>query len=793
MNLKKYTKAELISKIKENSNNPNSNLMTILLSIKSFLLKITLIAVIIKVFKKFSIFNRIWRIFNTILFSIFGISLIDFYEIEILSNIIHKIMDIFSNFYLSTFGLFKKVDVPIKEFPSRSGRLNPSQSNTKGIDENNRIIERYTKIIHNDNEIIPEENESFYKNKYIILAALLLLSGVTWYFWDDIRPAGTSILTWLNVLKSRSNNNPDGNTPGTPKVNIPESVVDPVDLIPGTHKSTLQTLKDKLLSRFYKDKSTSGTPSPDIELVKGSPSLKDLQNMKLDLHPTGDFINKSTENLNSITKFIDDFDSKSLEGTPDANLLLYNYLRGELFFLYTAYTAYYNDWIKNDPINNTINKFVSLENEVIKATDGDSYRKESNIQDNQSETYNEVALATANEQDIWSDKAMSPKPLSPLIISDDKSITEQQAKMLFKAASHKSSKEEIHAATGIPVNTDSDDSINQMNQYFTDNPIESKAEFIQGSSKDINIPKENPINETLKNADISEETRTSWLDSLKNLRSKLKKEDETPEIRVSPPKATVEEIHEDDNDLSDLLPHIKATTSSDLMKEVNASQIPTSDNKKPKFSNLPEDWANSLKGIDSQRKEYGTPVISKVGLQTPVEEQIKTSPLIHKPSISNLLEDTMNLFDEDPTGIDESDDYLEQSYPAEIENSKSQEPDIKLSDINWREEIKYNIQRGEPQDRFIEFDFGKHFDKITKVFIILNDGSSQYFNPHQNKATVQMIKWDNFASTNPNSKVLDLFKIFIIDSNAKSCELYSNPDVKILDCYKTNSNRFSKK
>jgi sensor domain CHASE-containing protein len=104
---------------------------------------------------------------------------------------------------------------------------------------------------------------------------------------------------------------------------------------------------------------------------------------------------------------------------------------------------------------------------------------------------------------------MSPKPLSPLIISDDKSITEQQAKMLFKAASHKSSKEEIHAATGIPVNTDSDDSINQMGQFFTDKPIESKAEFIQGSSKDINIPKENPINETLKNADISEETRTS--------------------------------------------------------------------------------------------------------------------------------------------------------------------------------------------------------------------------------------------------------------------------------------------
>jgi hypothetical protein len=102
---------------------------------------------------------------------------------------------------------------------------------------------------------------------------------------------------------------------------------------------------------------------------------------------------------------------------------------------------------------------------------------------------------------------MSPKPLSPLIISDDKSITEQQAKMLFKAASHKSSKEEIHAATGVPANTDSDDSINQMDHFFTNEPKEIKAEFVQGSSKDIN--QEVKMSDALKNADISEETRTS--------------------------------------------------------------------------------------------------------------------------------------------------------------------------------------------------------------------------------------------------------------------------------------------
>jgi hypothetical protein len=82
--------------------------MTILLSLKSILLKFTLIAAIFKLFKRFSIFNRIWGIFNTIIISIFGIYLIDFYEIEVLSNIIHKLMDIFSNFYESLTGLFSK-------------------------------------------------------------------------------------------------------------------------------------------------------------------------------------------------------------------------------------------------------------------------------------------------------------------------------------------------------------------------------------------------------------------------------------------------------------------------------------------------------------------------------------------------------------------------------------------------------------------------------------------------------------------------------------------------------------
>jgi hypothetical protein len=66
MNLKKFTKAELISKIngiksKNNDSNPTlfSSLMNFLLVFKTFLLKFTLIALIIRVFKKYSIFRKL--------------------------------------------------------------------------------------------------------------------------------------------------------------------------------------------------------------------------------------------------------------------------------------------------------------------------------------------------------------------------------------------------------------------------------------------------------------------------------------------------------------------------------------------------------------------------------------------------------------------------------------------------------------------------------------------------------------------------------------------------------------
>src|SRR6266702_4022943 len=191
MNLKKYTKAELISKIyglKQNNNNPTffSKTLGFILLFKSFILKFTLIAIIVKIFKKYSIIRKFRSLITSILFSIFGISLIDIYEIDMLSKFIHQILDLFSNFYLNILKLFcEKV-----ESPSKIETLRSIQQTTTGVqtsnDESNRIIERFKQIVNKKEEIVTdiltEEEIPLYRNKYIIIAGILILSGLGYYF-----------------------------------------------------------------------------------------------------------------------------------------------------------------------------------------------------------------------------------------------------------------------------------------------------------------------------------------------------------------------------------------------------------------------------------------------------------------------------------------------------------------------------------------------------------------------------------------------------------------------------------
>jgi hypothetical protein len=100
----------------------------------------------------------------------------------------HNILDIFSKFHENILELFGiKVEIP-ENTTSRIQSMNGIQSEASRIqtsnDQSSRIIERFSKIINNQPEEVPEkiiqeENTPLYKNKYVIIDGLLILSGLT--------------------------------------------------------------------------------------------------------------------------------------------------------------------------------------------------------------------------------------------------------------------------------------------------------------------------------------------------------------------------------------------------------------------------------------------------------------------------------------------------------------------------------------------------------------------------------------------------------------------------------------
>jgi hypothetical protein len=141
MNLNKFTKAELISKIKNIKNNPEnqSKLFTYLLIIKSFIVKFTLLAFIIKFFKKYSLIRRIYLIINTIVMSIFGISMLDFYGLSFISVFLAEISSITGNIinYLSNTKFYSYLagllTTKVVETPTKIESMNRIDSSTTKV------------------------------------------------------------------------------------------------------------------------------------------------------------------------------------------------------------------------------------------------------------------------------------------------------------------------------------------------------------------------------------------------------------------------------------------------------------------------------------------------------------------------------------------------------------------------------------------------------------------------------------------------------------------------------------
>lgn len=89
-NLNKFSKAELITKLKNNldQNQKQSKInkfIDLIFTFKSIILKITLITFIIRWIKKYSLIAKLWHLFSIIGSSLLGLSMIDIYVLDLIN------------------------------------------------------------------------------------------------------------------------------------------------------------------------------------------------------------------------------------------------------------------------------------------------------------------------------------------------------------------------------------------------------------------------------------------------------------------------------------------------------------------------------------------------------------------------------------------------------------------------------------------------------------------------------------------------------------------------------------
>jgi len=276
-NLNKFTKAELINKYTKLENN-NSNqsqsqskfqsilkIIDKILLFKSLILKITLITLLIKWIKKYSLVKKLWHVFSIIGNALLGFTLIDIYSWDVIS----WIKD--TSIYKWYADLFYKTDIisnKKEDIPSRMSEINQnSNENQTNSQRSSRIIEWINRdsektkvddleVLNQEelNSIVEKTDNSNYKN-YFILGSILIISGIVWYYWSDIRPAagdaGNTIIEKIRSFRSWFNNDSNNiinNNPGNNQMDIQTNVNNnnEIQLSDNTQPPTYnQTLKNK--------------------------------------------------------------------------------------------------------------------------------------------------------------------------------------------------------------------------------------------------------------------------------------------------------------------------------------------------------------------------------------------------------------------------------------------------------------------------------------------------------------------------------------------------------------------
>jgi hypothetical protein len=299
MNLKKYTKADLISKVENLQNKMNSKstrtnskflinqikiyfsqTWDLILTFKNLLFKLTLISLIIQTFKRFTLFRKLWLIINSIIMAIFGISLYDNGLFNFFSNFITEfrfitwgVIDYLTNtnFYQYLSNLFGKNEIAqtkdainqvkkeiIKEAKNeivseinQGGKLTERElkpyNKSKFVD----LIKPGPKITWIESEV---EDVNYYK--YILIATGVVIVGTLgWYYSDEIKTGFTGAIDW--ILSFRSGGTID---PGNSSNSSSTATVTNIPIASPSNSSNIE-----LIDKTDKGKARAVMTSPSLE------------------------------------------------------------------------------------------------------------------------------------------------------------------------------------------------------------------------------------------------------------------------------------------------------------------------------------------------------------------------------------------------------------------------------------------------------------------------------------------------------------------------------------------------
>jgi hypothetical protein len=854
MNLNKLTKAELMLKFKKlqeaTQSSKNTGIIAKLLLFKSLILKITIIAILIKTFKRYSILRKIWTVINTIIVSIFGISFMDIYGINIFSNILDTLRSTYVYSWFMAFFDSKQIE----EIPSRMRTINQTST---GNEKGSGMIEGFKKLVIKEEIKIEEDDTPIYKNKWVLIAIILMLSGLTWwYFGDEIKPflfptdGGPRFRRHKRFFYNEETKKME-EIKGLPNVPTQD---------PSVERSWWNTIKDFFdISKWRGDNHNDITNDiitqrvifdtgrlSDIELedrinnLKGEPN-KDLINPEIDnIH------SNSTEQVDSINYYFDDkniedaheitnlsgnellahlenqrlevsskiiqhitgeadhkFDLESIEiqgqvdnflNYHDNNMFpsdtiktgMYKVIKAKLVGMSLLNSIRYNRWLERTDVSNNISRFFNLDNSMKSIEE-------------QSDTYNEIAMATAEEQDAWSQDGsrastpgieeipiietpkIEPKPLvSELIDKIEENIQPVKGKIdsLFDqirarrldsnveeavASSSKIKLEDLPSISKSQPSIDpnvSDESNSSLERYF---PDKSEIEPIK-EKPIIEEPPKIIITDTLDETPIEPENKSmfnSLFDSIKNLRK-------------SPKVETLPDLH------------------SKTEEETSQPAIIT-DEAQPSSGFL-----DLFKQIKSQRKEYGTPILDTKPLDTifaadeeslnnkrvsivedvddtenpivtPInivkDNPIVTPPVNEYPSVLNLFDDTNALFD---------------SSDIEDENIQVEQEEVNTSTssgvIDSWDQVKVNIFDKSKQ---VNIEFGDLWQQANSVHFSTTDNflstidienlGNQGYQKHSNENFV----WDPITAQQDFTNS-ELKEIIIKDLGGQTHSIYKN-------------------